>query len=499
MGPRASATVLGSTFLCLLLLLAGCQMPQAPPAPAPKAACSGSTCLDDLGCFPKGCDLPPGMKELCQAYSTGEIHWPPSCTEMPTSSCVQLCEREKAKFTATFGPPAISSPLKITHNPTGYRGWAYPRIYLWQDGLLVTYWGIENGVEDRYAITGDGKTWSAPKKFPNGYVVMGNGKVYVITGMEGVEDQGGIRGVVIHELDGNLNQLKEVQVSDVPTFNDVDKGPKTSAWLDPAGILHMVWTHDTARATDVYHATYDGVRASEPRVVSTTPDINSVNPTSAMDAKGTLYAFWAEIQPGEKFGDLWYSYLEGSSWVAPIQLTDTPDRDENMAILYVNGDDINAFYAVTNRTGYVGTGHDVVRKGTPVRRGFLNFGFGDIQILFDGDAMHAIFGGAGPVSEKEPYRLKGGLFYNYYDGKRWGPGAGTPILPQDFIANEEAWNLDLSSIAPDRQAKITLDNGKPEYLREVHPQAVILGGTIHMVVELNQQGTYDGYYFTLKK
>jgi hypothetical protein len=141
----------------------------------------------------------------------------------------------------------------------------------------------------------------------------------------------------------------------------------------------------------------------------------------------------------------------------------------------------------------------VVRKGTPVRRGFLNFGFGDIQILFDGDAMHAIFGGAGPVSEKEPYRLKGGLFYNYYDGKRWGPGAGTPILPQDFIANEEAWNLDLSSIAPDRQAKITLDNGKPEYLREVHPQAVILGGTIHMVVELNQQGTYDGYYFKLKK
>lgn len=485
------------TALALLILLAGCQVP---PAPRPaESACSGSECLDDLGCFPKDCNLPPGMKELCNAFADGDINWPPSCTEMPSSPCVQLCEREKAKLATAFSPPSVSTPVKITHNPPGYRGWVYPRIYLWQDRLLVTYWGIEGGVEDRYAITGDGTTWSSPKRFPNGYVVTGKEKMYVLTGVSGLETRGGIRGVVIKELDRNLNTVKQVQVSDVPTFHDVDNGPETTAWIDPAGVLHMIWSQDTDKATDVYHATYDGTRATAPRAVSTTPDINSANPTSAMDSKGILYAFWTEIQPGQRFGDLWYSYLEGSAWVLPVQLTDTADRDENMAILYPDGDDIHAFYAVTNRTGYVGTGHDVVQKGAVIRREFLNFGFGDIQILFDGEAMHAIFGGAGPVSDSEPYRLKGLLFYNYYDGSRWGPGAGTSILPQDFIAKEEAWNLDLSSIAPDRLAQITLDNGKRDTLREVHPQAVILDGTIHMVCEFNQEGTFDGYYFTLKK
>ena len=81
-----------------VILVNGCfPMPPAQPADS-QIQSSEDEFLDNLGCFPKDCSkLPPGMKELCEDYKSGNINWPADCSEMPTEACRKLCEREKAK------------------------------------------------------------------------------------------------------------------------------------------------------------------------------------------------------------------------------------------------------------------------------------------------------------------------------------------------------------------------------------------------------------------
>jgi len=88
----------GVVVMVCTVFLMGCNkvptIPAQPPPPSGQTTGGGnpnsaSTAdfLDDLGCFPVGCDLPPGMKELCQDYESGTITWPASCTDMPGEAC----------------------------------------------------------------------------------------------------------------------------------------------------------------------------------------------------------------------------------------------------------------------------------------------------------------------------------------------------------------------------------------------------------------------------
>jgi len=77
--------------------------------------------------------------------------------------------------------------------------------------------------------------------------------------------------------------------------------------------------------------------------------------------------------------------------------------------------------------------------------------------------------------------------------------AGVKILFRDFYDNAETLKLDLSSIGPDKQAKVILENGNTDLLREIHPYAVFKDGVVHAVFEYNQHGTYDAYYVAFKK
>ncbi len=72
--------------------------------------------LDDLGCFPVGCDLPPGMKELCQAFEASSVNWPASCSEMPGAACQALCTREKALAEQSGDSPVTTFVVQVPEN-----------------------------------------------------------------------------------------------------------------------------------------------------------------------------------------------------------------------------------------------------------------------------------------------------------------------------------------------------------------------------------------------
>jgi hypothetical protein len=78
-----------------VMLVSGCTAP--PAAPSAPTGPSGQEYLDDFGCFPTGCDLPPGMKELCQDFASEKINWPEDCSVFRDEPCRQLCEWDKTR------------------------------------------------------------------------------------------------------------------------------------------------------------------------------------------------------------------------------------------------------------------------------------------------------------------------------------------------------------------------------------------------------------------
>jgi hypothetical protein len=90
--------------------------PVDPTTEGPTALPSEWAFIDDLGCFPIGCDLPPGMKELCQAFEAGPVNWPLSCSEMPGEACQALCTREKALAEETDSSPITTFVVKVPQN-----------------------------------------------------------------------------------------------------------------------------------------------------------------------------------------------------------------------------------------------------------------------------------------------------------------------------------------------------------------------------------------------
>ena len=400
----------------------------------------------------------------------------------------------------------IGSPVNLSHNPEGFRGWAGPKIYIYKGKLVVTYLGVVNGRTARWLIEYDGSNWSRPREMLNGTPVIKNDKVYMLSPVRYVEKSedligGGAAGVVINMVDDDFKVTKSITVDKTPTSNDVDQNPKSAGVIDSQGNLHVIWERDTKTATDIYYTKFNGKNFSEPVSVSNSPEIGSVNPTVAVDGRDIIYVFWGEFSEGMYVGDvdIYYSFLEDGVWSEPKNINNAEDSMEYMAIPFGNDMGVHAFYMAILKTEPGPTSHLIIDRDEIIRDQKINFGFGDIDLVFEGDGVHAVYGGAGPVEGGGEMTAKGYVYYNYYDGEEWGAGKGVDILPKEFVDNAELWKIDVSSIGSDQQAKIILENGEKDLLREIHLDAVMKDGLIYAVFEYNQYGTYDAYLVTLKK
>ena len=128
--------------------------------------------------------------------------------------------------------------------------------------------------------------------------------------------------------------------------------------------------------------------------------MGSVNPSIAIDSNDIVYAFWGEFSDGMYGGniDIYYSFLENGKWSEPENLSRSNDWMEFMAVpwyQYANGPQLNIFYMATKGSEAGPTTHVVLRGGEVVSARQINFGFGDIALVSEGDKIHAVFGGHG--------------------------------------------------------------------------------------------------------
>ena len=399
----------------------------------------------------------------------------------------------------------IAGPVNLSNNPQGYRGWAWPRIFIHNGKVLVTYLGIVNDWEARWLIEFDGINWSKPREILNGNLIIKNDKAYILSPVQGVEKSkdligGGAAGVVLNLMDYNLEIIKSITLDKTPTSHDVDQNPKAVGKIDSQGNLNIIWERDTKTATDIYYSKYDGEKFTEPVSVSKSPEIGSVNPSIAIDGNDILYAFWGEFTEGMYGGDIdiYYSFMEGGNWSEPKNLSNNDDWMEYMALPFGNSE-VHTFYMPISKLEPGQTREIIINKDKIISDQKINFGFGDIKLIYDGECIYAVYGGVGPVGGEEEMAVKGYVYYNYYDGKEWGAGRGVDILPKEFVDNAELLKIDISSVGSNQQAKVILENGEKDLLREIHPYTVYKDGIIHVVFEYNQNGTYDAYYMAIKK
>ena len=397
----------------------------------------------------------------------------------------------------------IAGPVKISNNPIGYREWPFPRIFIHQGKLVATYWGIVNDWKSTWATEFDGNTWSQPKEIPTGTPIIGEKGIYVLSAWQYTQDRGNV-GVVVNVLDESFKVTRNITVDTTPTDHDIDKNSKQLGVVDSKGVLHLIWERNSETATDIYYARFDGANLTEPVSVSNTPQLGSVNPSIAIDGNDLVYAFWGQFSDGMYGGDIdiYYSCLKDDNWSEPKNISRSNDWMEFMAVpwyQYANGPQVNLFYMATSGAEAGPTTQVVMMGGEVLSTRQINFGFGDIALVSEGDKIHAVFGGMGPVNPEDKWTIKGEIYYNYFDGHEWFAGAGEKILPRDFYNNAETLKLDVSSIGPDKQAMVILENGSIDYLREIHPYAVSKDGIIHTVFEYNQHGTYDAYYMAFKQ
>ncbi len=179
--------------------------------------------------------------------------------------------------------------------------------------------------------------------------------------------------------------------------------------IDSQGNLHVIWERDTKTATDIYYTKFNGKNFSEPVSVSNSPEIGSVNPTVAIDGRDIIYVFWGECTEGMYGGDIdiYYSFLEDGVWSEPKNISNTEDSMEYMAIPFGSDIGIHAFYMAILKTEPGSTSHLIIDRGEIIKDQKINFGFGDIDLVFKGDGVHAVYGRAGPVEGGEEMTVKG--------------------------------------------------------------------------------------------
>lgn len=399
----------------------------------------------------------------------------------------------------------IAGPVNLSNSPKGSKEWPWPWIFIRNQKLVITYRGIVNGWGAQWLIEFDGNTWSQPLEIPPGEVVIGEKGAYTLSAWKytDYEDMGNA-GVVMNVLDDNFKMTKSITVDTTPCLHSIDRGTFPVGAIDSRGNFHIIWSCDTEAETDVYYAKFDGKDLTERVSVSNAPEVGSLCQTIAIDDNDVVYAFWAQLSEGwmAEDADIYYSFLENGEWSEPKNLSSTADWYEYGAMPFANGLGLHVFYGSSRGTEPGQMSYVVLRKDEIVRAEKANFSFTDIALTFEGDKIHAVYGGwhyASPyVSPEEELILEGKVYYNYFDGQEWYAGMGAELLPQEFCDNSEILKLDASTVVPDKQDKVTHEDGEIGNYREIRPRAVYKDGIIHTVFEHNQQGTYDAYYIAFR-
>ena len=282
--------------------------------------------IDDLGCFPAGCDLPAGMKELCEAYQTGTISWPGNCSDMPGQACQALCEREKASMGIDLPTTVIDAyqvgwtqPIQIDDNiDDAWRikhSWVLPAMDIDNQGLVHFWYNYSLGGGQFipfYTRTWDGSQLSEAEEWP----------LYLANTV--FDSQGNLHGVEpTNKGDADQSMTHVIRNGEQTTRQPLYPGQfvKPEVWklvIDEQDNLHMVFVELSSGLREVWYARYeDGVWLQAEKLSHSVND--SWWPTITVGQNGKIYASWHERSP-EFVGGSGLNIMtvfDGQSWSKP--------------------------------------------------------------------------------------------------------------------------------------------------------------------------------------
>lgn len=309
-----------------LIILSQCI--SAPPLPSTQFE-SPEKYIDDLGCFPKDCVLPSGMKELCQQFVTGRVSWPRDCQEMPGQACQKLCEREKGKIESEISGLAevidayeagwikpvqfdenFNDSLRLAH------GWVAPILYIGFDNKLnINYQlpTINSGFTEAYQRTWEGNGFSNPVllNLPMALTIFDkNNNLNII----GIENKGETNQSITHTIwDGE--KAKTLSIVDKQFVHPAS----SSVVIDSKGIIHLVFTDTSRGISSVWYTLFSQASWSKPVLISQSLE-NAIAPAIAVNKNGQLFIAWHQTGGVEKeFSTIYLTYISNGTWVTPIK------------------------------------------------------------------------------------------------------------------------------------------------------------------------------------
>jgi len=317
-----------SFAICLVPILTAC-VPNFPIPLPPGQESEQVNSIDDLGCFPIGCDLPPGMKELCESFEKGTINWPEKCSDMPGSACQALCEREKAALGLDLPTTVIDAyqvgwtqPIQFDDNfDDGIRskhGWAWPVMHIEKNGLFRFWYSLNTGVNQftsTYTRTWNGTEFSEaqlwPFDFPNNSVTDSQGRLHNIEEANQEESHQSLSHVIWDGEKTNIQLLFPGQ------FYKSELGMLT---IDEQDRLHLVFIDVSRGIREIWYTNFSNEQWSQPEKLSHSIH-DSWGPSIGIGLNGRIYVTWHEVPsdvftPGTSAFTLMTVY-DGQSWSKP--------------------------------------------------------------------------------------------------------------------------------------------------------------------------------------
>jgi len=319
-------------FLLITFLLVGCNPSFSTPT-LPQLSTDEADSLDTLdpfGCFPVGCDLPPGMKELCEDYQAGTISWPADCAEMPGEGCQKLCESEKAAVGLDLPMTVVDGyqlgwmkPLQLDDNLGDVSrsdfSWAYNTPVVDNEGkVLLIYSALDEGKPSFYRFwDGEHLTDPQPWEGPQGV----QSRVY---------DSQNLLHIISVENKDDPDQYLAHSIWDGETFisqQDIFRAQliqpeflSDNLVIDEQDHLHLVFYEKSQGVWEVMYSIFDGNVWSDPINLSHNV-MGSVGPTIDIGDDGRLFVIWHEGTPDSPVettvSHTLFTVFEDGEWTEP--------------------------------------------------------------------------------------------------------------------------------------------------------------------------------------
>lgn len=347
---------ISSVFLfCITLLLQGCGgMPEIPNVP--QATETSGDYYDEYGCFPVDCDLPAGMKELCQDYQAGVISWPEDCSVMPGEACQMLCATDKAARGVDLPTTVVDAyqagwmePIQLDdHLGDALRDdfeWAFIAPVVDNDGrVLLVYSALVDGIPQYYRYW-DGESLTEPQRWegPQGLQVL-------------VYDSQNRLHIISEENMGEDDQYLAHSIWDGETFirEPIFKGQFIQPTLgvhnlaiDENDTLHLAFWERSRGVREVWYTSYDGSEWSEPVCVSNTLT-DSWNAFIDVGRDGHIYIAWPEDAVDQTIevasGSSLFTYYENGAWSEPISGGFASVRVDSKGIVHSIGENLYSYW-----------------------------------------------------------------------------------------------------------------------------------------------------------